>query len=47
MVTLPPGLVSTDFGTCSYQFIIIIIIIYTFIFETNHVSTVYSVTAIL
>ena len=27
MVTLPPWLVSTDFGTCSYQCFIIIIII--------------------
>jgi len=28
MVTLPPWPVSTDFGTCSYQCCIIIIIIY-------------------
>jgi hypothetical protein len=25
MITFPPWLVCTDFGTCSYQFIIIII----------------------
>ena len=53
MVTLPSRFVSTNFGTWSFDIIIIIILvtlmqrIYNYIAETNHVSRIYSIAAVL